>query len=106
MQLQVGDAVGDGVLGAGQKARADAVGDRAEPQIEARGLDLVGIERRAGDDGARRLQRLDEAGGEDAGGPECRCAHGPAPFLPPGHSRESGNPSSVRRIHRWIGDQG
>ena len=53
VQLERRDALGDGLLGAGQKARAHAIGDVAEPQVEARRLHLVGIEGRR-DDGARR----------------------------------------------------
>ena len=41
MQLQLVDALGDGGAGAGQKTRAHPVGDAAQPQIEARRLDLA-----------------------------------------------------------------
>ena len=41
VQLQFVDALGDGGVRPGQEARAHAIGDLAEPQVEARGLDLV-----------------------------------------------------------------
>ena len=41
VQLQLVDALGDGGARPGQEARAHAVGDLAEPQVEARRLDLV-----------------------------------------------------------------
>ena len=41
MQLQVLDTLGDSGAGTGQEARADAKGDVAEPQVEARRLDLA-----------------------------------------------------------------
>ena len=44
---------------AGQEAGADAIGDRPQPQIEARRLDLVGIEGRRGQDRALGRQLLD-----------------------------------------------
>ena len=47
MQLQPLELVGDRVAGPGQEARAYPKGLVAEPQVEARRLDLVGIERRA-----------------------------------------------------------
>ena len=42
MQLQFDDPIRDRGAGSGQKARAHAIGDGAEPQIEARRLDLTG----------------------------------------------------------------
>ncbi len=49
MHLELIDALGDcGVTG--QEARAHAIRDVAEAQVEARGLDLVGIERARGHD--------------------------------------------------------
>ena len=50
----------------GQEARAHPVGDIAEPQVEARRLDLVGGELARGNDGAAGVQRRDHAVGQDA----------------------------------------
>ena len=44
VQLQLVDALGDRRARPGQEARAHAIGDLAEPQVEARRLDLVGRE--------------------------------------------------------------
>ncbi len=41
MQLQFVDALGHGGARPGQEARTHAVGDIAEPQVEAGGLDLA-----------------------------------------------------------------
>lgn len=41
VQLQLVDALGNGGVGAGQKAGADPVGDIAKAQVEARRLDLA-----------------------------------------------------------------
>ena len=46
MQLQPVELFGDGDCRAGQEARAHALGACAEPEVEARRLDLVGVERR------------------------------------------------------------
>ena len=64
MELQNLDALHDRVLGTGQEARPHAIGESAEPQIEAGRLHLVGVERRT-DDAATRRQGLDEAGREN-----------------------------------------
>ena len=45
MQLQAVELVGDGVVGAGQETGADAPGALAKPQVKARRLYLVVIER-------------------------------------------------------------
>ena len=52
--------------GPGQEARAHAIGDVAEPQIEARRLDLVGREVGGGQDAAGLRERRDHAVGQDA----------------------------------------
>ena len=68
VQLQLVDALGDGCAGAGQKARAHPVGDVAQPQIEARRLDLAfdkGIFRQ---DQARIRHRRDHAVGQNSVG--------------------------------------
>src|SRR5690606_24703179 len=51
VQLEMFELVGDTAVGAGQEAGAYAVGNVAQPQVEAGGLDLVGVELTA------RLQR-------------------------------------------------
>ena len=50
----------------GQEARAHAVGDLAEPQVEARRLDLVGDEIAAGRIAPLLGQRRDHVIGQDA----------------------------------------
>ena len=52
MQLEVIDAFADRGARTGQEARAHAIGDLAQPQVEARRLNLVGIERIGRLDGA------------------------------------------------------
>ena len=42
VEFELGELVAHARVRSGQEARADAVGDLAEPEIEARGLDLVG----------------------------------------------------------------
>ena len=54
------------VVRAGQKARAHAIGDVAEAQVEARRLDLVGREVGRGQNRAAGGQRRDHAVGQDA----------------------------------------
>ena len=66
MQLQIVDAFGDGGARPGQEARAHAIGGRAEPQIEARGLDLVLHEFVFGEDRAVADERADHLVGQDA----------------------------------------
>ena len=44
MEFELGELVAHRGVGPGQEARADAIGDLAEPQIEARRLDLVGLD--------------------------------------------------------------
>ncbi len=53
-------------VGPGQEARAHAIGDLAEPQIEAGGLDLVGHEVVGGQDRARLRERRDHVVRQDA----------------------------------------
>ena len=50
----------------GQEARAHAIGDLAEPQVEARRLDLVGHEVVGGQDRARLRERRDHVVRQDA----------------------------------------
>ena len=66
MQLQFVDALGDRRVRTGQEARAHAIGDLAQPQVEARGLDLVGHEVVGGQDRAVLRQRRDHVVGQDA----------------------------------------
>ena len=66
MQLQFVDALGDGGARAGQEARAHAIGDLAEPQVEARRLDLVLHELVFGEDRAVADERGDHLVGQDA----------------------------------------
>ena len=66
VQLQFVDALRDRRVRAGQKARAHAVGDFAQAQVEARGLDLVGVELAAGADRALAHERRDHVVGQDA----------------------------------------
>ncbi len=67
MQLQVVELGCDRLAAAGQKARAHAIGDGAEAQIEARGLQLL-LEQRLGDPDLAALdQRLDRLRRQDAG---------------------------------------
>ena len=68
MQLQFIDALGHGGARSGQKARADPIGDIAEPQIEARGLDLAFDERIGRQDQASIRHRRDHAVGKNAMG--------------------------------------
>ena len=66
MQLQILDALGDGGVRPRQEARAHAEGGRAEPQVEARGLDLVLHEFVFGEDRAVADERADHLVGQDA----------------------------------------
>jgi hypothetical protein len=50
----------------GEKARAHAIGDFSEPQVEARRLDLVGVELAASDDRTLAHERRDHVVGQDA----------------------------------------
>ena len=68
MQLQFVDALGDRRAGTGQETGADAIGDVAEAQIEARRLDLAldkGIGRQ---DQPRIRHRRDHAVGQNSVG--------------------------------------
>ncbi len=79
VQLQFVDALGDRGARSGQKARAHAKGDLAEPQIEAGGLDLVGDEvigRQNGADACRAPRSCDRAGCP-SGRRQRRAARGP-----------------------------
>ena len=68
MQLQLVDALGDGGVRPRQEARAHAIGDLAEPQIEARRLYLIGSKRRCGTNPTRVGQRRDHVVGQNAFG--------------------------------------
>jgi len=65
VQLQLVDAFGNRGAGTGQEARAHAIGDVAETQIEARWLDLAFDEIVCGQDEARFRHRRDHAVGQD-----------------------------------------
>ena len=62
----------DGRARARQKARAHAIGDLAEPQVEARRLDLVVDEFVFRQDRALAHQRRDHAVGQDAFLVDCK----------------------------------
>ena len=66
MQREIADALGDGRPRPRQEARAHSEGFGAEPQVEARRLDLVRIERAGSADGARGSELRDRLGGQDA----------------------------------------
>ena len=68
VQAKLGDTLGDGGLRAGQEARADAVGDLAETQIETRGLDLIGREIADGQNPTALCEFSDHMIGQDACG--------------------------------------
>ena len=68
VQLQFVDALGDGGVGSGQEARAHPVGDVAEPQIEARRLDLAFDKGICRQDQARIRHRRDHAVGQNSVG--------------------------------------
>jgi hypothetical protein len=61
MQLQVVDALGDSRIRPRQEARPHAIGDLAEPQVDARGLDLVVDRLGGGDDRADLDEGRDHA---------------------------------------------
>ncbi len=65
MQLQFVNALGDGGAGTWQEAGADAIGDVAETQIEARRLNLALDEVVFGQDEPRFRHRRDHAVGQD-----------------------------------------
>ena len=66
VQLEVVDPLRDGGARAGQKTRAHAKRDFAEPQVETRGLDLLRNEVIGLDDGAVFGERRDHAVRQDA----------------------------------------
>ena len=72
MEFQFGELVANRGVGTGQKTRPDAVSDLAQSQIEARGLDLIGLDLgrardlAARDHGADRLARQDAGPGKRA----------------------------------------
>ena len=66
VQLEVVDPLRNGGARAGQEARAHAERDFAEPQVEARGLDLLRHEVIGRDDGAVFGERRDHAVRQDA----------------------------------------
>ena len=68
VQLQFVDALGDRGARPGQEARAHAIGDIAEAQIEARRLDLALDKGIGGQDQARIRHRRDHAVGQNSVG--------------------------------------
>ncbi len=70
MEFQLVELVAHRGVGTGQEARPDAIGDLAEPEIEARRLDLVGLDLRRGQDLAARDHRADGLARQDAGAGE------------------------------------
>src|SRR5580658_3510089 len=66
MQLEIDDALGDRGAGPRQKTRAHAIGGGAQPQIEARRLDLPRRERIMRANAAVRRQFRDHAVGQDS----------------------------------------
>jgi len=66
MQLEIVDPPGDRGARPRQEARADAVRHRAEPQVEARRLDLVGGKIVGGRNGAGAGERHDHVIRQDA----------------------------------------
>ena len=79
MQLDpgFGDDVFDALAAAGQEARADPVGGLPQPQVEARRLDLVVIQRLFGPDRPGLEQRFQVAVGQNA---LSRLSHALIPF--------------------------
>ena len=67
VRREIGQPVGDAAAGAGQKARRQPVGFRAESQVEARRLHLIGIERALCRDDAVGERRGDALRGPDQG---------------------------------------
>ena len=59
MQLEIIDAVGDGSVRSRQETCADAVGDIAKPEVEARRLDLAGQKILRRQDRTRFRERMD-----------------------------------------------
>ena len=78
VEFELGELVAHGGVRPGQEARANAVGDLAEPEIEACGLDLVEADLRRRPDLARGDERADALAGQDAGAGE-RAFPGPHP---------------------------
>ena len=66
VQPQLGDALGDRGLRPGQEARAHPIGHLAEPQVEARRLNLIGREFARGTNPAALRQLGDHVIGQDA----------------------------------------
>ena len=66
VQLEFVDALGDRGARPGQEARAHAIGDLAEPQVEARRLDLIRRELERREDRAVARERRDHVVGQDA----------------------------------------
>ena len=72
MEFELGELVAHSCVGTRKEARADTVSDLAQPEIEARRLDLVGLDLWRGHDlagldhGANGLAGQDAGAGEDA----------------------------------------
>ena len=90
MQLELVDALGHRGVGAGQEARPHPVRHLAEPQVEARGLDLVGNELVGAQDAAGLRQRGDHVVGQDAFLIDCEGERHVRGFLRPLGGEESG----------------
>ncbi len=69
VHLEFGEAIFHRAAGAREKRGAHAIGHAAEPQIEARGLDLSGDRGNVGGNGARGDQRPDPLRCENSGHP-------------------------------------
>ena len=69
VQLELVDALGDRGLRPGQKACAHAIGHLAEPQIEARRLNLIGREIARGTNPTALRELRDHVVGQNALGP-------------------------------------
>src|SRR5262249_27361643 len=67
VEFELGELVAHGRVRPGEEARADAIGDLAEPEIEARRLHLIRFDLGRAENLAARDQRADALAGQDAG---------------------------------------
>ena len=74
MEFQLVELVAHRGVGTGQETRPDAIGDLAEPKIEACRLDLIGLDIRRGHDLAARNHGADGLARQNAGAGEHACA--------------------------------
>ena len=95
MQLEVVDALRHTGVRARQKARAHAIGDGAEPQIEARRLHLAVGKGRSDPDMALGRKLRDRAIGQNAAARAVEPLRQVVVLIGPStaHSRASGNPA-------------